>query len=154
MADIKVFAELCRDETEKVSRLIAFLEQERQALIAGEVLRLEALADGKNMALDILAEASRARQLWLQERGVTDMASVRIWLQDKPEACDAWFKLEAELKRAMAINEFNGVQINHGLHRTREALGVLKAAAASMMAYGPDGAQAEVPIGGRHLGSA
>ncbi|TDR81459.1 flagella synthesis protein FlgN [Paludibacterium purpuratum] len=154
MADIELFAKLCRDETEQVSRLIAFLEQEQQALIAGEALRLEALADEKGRALEALALVSRERQLWLRAQGVTDRESVLTWLKDKPQACEAWFLLESSLGRAMALNEFNGKQINLGLHRTHEALGVLKSAAASMMSYGPDGAQAEVPIGGRHLGSA
>ncbi|MBV8047309.1 MAG: flagellar protein FlgN, partial [Paludibacterium sp.] len=110
--------------------------------------------DEKGLALEALSQVSRVRQAWLAERGVSDRASAQRWLQDKPAACDAWFQLENAIQRAVTLNEFNGRHINHGLHRAREALGVLKAAASSMMAYGPDGAQAEVPIGGRHLGSA
>lgn len=154
MADHTLFAKLCRDETEQVSRLLAFLEQEQQALVGGEVLRLESLADAKNLALEQLAAISRERQQWLQAQGLTSLEAVRAWLADKPALCEIWMRLEDTLQRAMVLNEFNGQQINRGLQHSREALTVLRAAAASMMSYGPDGSQADVPIGGRHLGSA
>lgn len=154
MADIKQFVVLCRDETEVVSRLIAFLEQERDALVGGRVLELEALADEKNRALELLAEKSAERTRWLVALGLGGLEPLRAWLADKPAACDAWVQLESALQKAMAINEFNGRQISQGLANSTSALTVLRAAAASSMAYGPDGSQGDLPIGGRHLGSA
>ncbi|WP_252346085.1 flagellar export chaperone FlgN [Paludibacterium sp. B53371] len=127
---------------------------EQQALLAGEVLKLEQLADDKSRALDQLAQLSQQRQQWMQTQGLTSPQAVHEWLTSRPALCDAWFQLEGAIKRAVVLNEFNGQQINQGLHRAREGLNVLKSAAASMMSYGPDGAQAQVPIGGRHLGSA
>jgi flagellar biosynthesis protein FlgN len=154
MTDLEQFVLLCRDETELVSRLIVFLEQERDALVGGKVLSLESLADEKSRTLDLLSEKSAARTRWLSSLGIDGLESLRAWLADKAVACDAWMVLETALKKAMAINEFNGRQINQGLTNSAQALAVLRSAAASSMAYGPDGSQGDLPIGGRHLGSA
>lgn len=154
MADLEQFVTLCRDETELVSRLIVFLEQERDALVTGKVLALEGIADEKNRALAQLSEQSARRTQWLLSIGLDGVEPVRHWLADKPQACDAWVGLETAIKKAMAINEFNGRQISAGLDNSTRALTVLRAAAASSMAYGRDGSQEDLPIGGRHLGSA
>ena len=154
MADLEQFVLYCRDETELVSRLIVFLEQERDALVSGKVLALEAIADDKNRALEQLSEKSATRTRWLASLGLDGLAAVRAWIADKPAACDAWMVLEAALKKAMAINAFNGQRISQGLDSSAQALAVLRSAAASSMAYGPDGSQGDLPLGGRHLGSA
>ena len=154
MTDIELFVELCRDEISLVSRLIAFLEQEQSALVGGEVLKLEPLADEKSRALEALSEKGRERQLLLKKLGITGVTAVRAWISDKPEACAAWVELEDTLQKALVLNQFNGRVINQGLQNAEQALNVLKTAAASTLGYGRDGSQAEIPIGGRHLGSA
>ena len=137
-----------------MSRLIAFLEQEQQALVRGEVLQLENLADDKSRALESLSEKGRERQQLTQRLGLFDQAAVRAWIADKPEACAAWMRLEDTLQKALVLNQFNGRFINQGLQNAQQALTVLKVAVASTLGYGRDGSQAAVPIGGRHLGSA
>lgn len=154
MTDIELFVELCRDEISLVSRLIVFLEQEQSALVGGEVLKLEPLADEKSRALESLSEKGRERQLLLKKLGLTGVTDVRAWIADKPEACSAWVELEDTLQKALVLNQFNGRVINQGLQNAEQALNVLKTAAASTLGYGRDGSQAEIPIGGRHLGSA
>jgi flagella synthesis protein FlgN len=154
MSDVEQFVELCRDETDLVSRLIAFLEQEQQALVRGDILQLEPLADEKGSALQALSERGRERQALLLQLGIASVAEVRVWVADKPEACDAWVKLEDTLQKALVLNQFNGSVIDTGLKNSQQALSVLKTAAASTLGYGRDGSQAAVPMGGRHLGSA
>lgn len=154
MTEIERFVALCRDETEVVARLVALLEQERQILIAGEVLKLEALADEKNSVLALLAEKGSERQALLAARGIDGSGPVRAWLADKPAACKVWVALEDLLQKALTLNQVNGRYIAQGLQRTEQALSALKAAAGATMAYGPDGSQDGLPLGGRHLGSA
>ena len=151
MAD---FISMCREETEQVSRLVFLLEQEQAALVLGEVLRLECLADEKNRILEQLDALSKLRADLLERQGLKDRQDLLAWLADKPEACTIWMVLEDALKKAMTLNTFNGQQIVRGLVQTQQALGVLRTAAASMLSYGRDGSQAEVPLAGRHLGSA
>jgi flagella synthesis protein FlgN len=145
---------LCRDETELVSRLIAFLEQEQLALVNGEVLKLESLAQAKSQALELLSAKGQERQQMAQTMGLFCVTDVRAWAANKPEACDAWVLLEDTLQKALVLNQFNGRYINQGLKSTEKALAVLKSAAASSMGYGRDGSQGQLPVGGRHLGSA
>lgn len=154
MSDIELFVELCRDEVGLVSRLIAFLEQEKTALVNGEVMKLEPLADEKTRALEALSEKGAERQLLLKRLGLTGVTEVRSWIADKPAACDAWICLEDTLQKALVLNQFNGQVINNGLQNAEQALNVLKTAAGASLGYGRDGSQPSVPIGGRHLGSA
>jgi flagella synthesis protein FlgN len=154
MSDIQLFVELCRDEVSLVSRLIAFLEQEKTALINGEVLKLEPLADEKSRALEALSGKGAERQALLARLGLTGVTEVRAWAADKPDACDAWVTLEDTLQKALVLNQFNGQVINNGLQNAEQALNVLKTAAASTLSYGRDGSPPVIPIGGRHLGSA
>lgn len=154
MSEIQQFVTLCRDELEWVSRLIAFLEQEKSALVNGEVLKLEPLATEKSRALEALSEKGAERQQLLNQLGLFSVTDVRQWIADKPEACDIWMQLEDTLQKALLLNQFNGLVINQGLQNAEQALNVLKTAAASTLGYGRDGSTAAVQMGGRHLGSA
>ena len=154
MTEIELFVERCRDETEMVSRLIVLLEQEQGALVAGDIMQLEPLADSKTLVLEALAEKGKARQLLTRQLGLSGLTEVRAWVADKQEARQAWVMLEDTMQKAQVLNQFNGRYIDQGLETTQRALKALKAAAAATMGYGRDGSQAPLPVGGRHLGSA
>jgi len=154
MSDVEQFVQLCRDEADLVARLIAFLEQEQGALVSGNILQLEPLADEKEAALRALTVKGQERQALLLRLEISDVAGVRSWVRDKPDACDAWVQLEDTLQKALVLNQFNGRVIDQGVKNSQQALNVLKTAAASTLGYGRDGSQAAVPMGGRHLGSA
>jgi flagella synthesis protein FlgN len=146
--EVAQFAELCRDETALVSRLIVFLEQEQQLLVTRALLGL------KDQALDLLSIKGRERQLLAHKLGLKSVADVRAWVSDKAEPRSAWVQLEDTLQKALVLNQFNGRYIDQGLQSSQKALSVLKAAAASSMGYGRDGSQGQISFGGRHFGSA
>jgi len=154
MTETELFIERCREETETVSRLVALLEKEQGVLVTGDIMKLETLADEKLRVLDVLNEKGRARQALTDRLGLASVAEVRRWVADKPQACRAWVMLEDAMRKAQALNQFNGRCIDQGLDNTRNALRALRSAASSMMGYGRDGSQDELPVGGRHLGSA
>jgi len=137
-----------------VSRLLALLEKEQGALVSGDVMRLEPIAEEKLGVLRDLNETGRARQSLTEQLGLRSVGAVRKWAADKPEACTAWIVLEDSMRRAQILNQHNGRRIQEGLDSTQRALKALKAAASSVMGYGRDGSQGALPVGGRHLGSA
>ncbi|GGY02187.1 flagella synthesis protein FlgN [Paludibacterium paludis] len=154
MTDSQRFAELCRDEAESLSRLVALLDEEFAVLEKGEMRRVEAIAAEKAAALETIEERGRARAQWMLDKGIHSVEGVAAWLPDKPEADAAWRALEDALEEAKARNARNGAIIERGLERTGEALVFLRSCAASTLGYGKDGTTPDIPVGGRHLGSA
>ncbi|MBV8679322.1 MAG: flagellar protein FlgN [Aquitalea sp.] len=148
------FAALCRAETAQVVRLVELLQQEQQAMIAGQVHLLEPLADSKSRVLDELAQHSQRRAQLMKTLGLSDSDTVYVWLADKPDERQAWLELEDHIHRAQGINQLNGSFIEQQLGQVEEALAVLRQAAAATMSYDRGGQQAQ-PLGGRRfLGSA
>ncbi|HJV05803.1 MAG TPA: flagellar protein FlgN [Chromobacteriaceae bacterium] len=154
MNDVEQFVQLCHAESEQVGRLLAVLEDEQQLLIQGQVNRLESVADTKSQVLDDIARQAEHRTQLMQRLGLQDSDTVYIWLADKPEATEAWTRLEEILLRAQSVNQLNGRFIQERLGNVDEALTVLKEAAAATLGYGPDGTQPTINGGGRFLGSA
>nr|WP_176426121.1 flagellar protein FlgN [Chromobacterium sp. ASV5] len=154
MTTVEEFTQLCRDESDLVSRLVALLEEERDLLLDNQDLRLESVAQSKSQVLDSLARQAALRGQLMRRIGIQDQDSVYIWLADKPEACAAWVQLEDGLGRAQSVNQLNGAVIDQRLAQVEESLNVLRTAASATLGYGRDGQQPDVAAGGRFLGSA
>ncbi len=154
MTDNQRFTELCRDEAESLSRLSVLLEQEFAILDGEDMPAVESVALEKAVVLQEVQEKSLVRAEWMKAQSIYSADSVAAWLAGRDEAAAAWAELDAALSRAHALNERNGAIINRRLERTSDALAFLKSCASATLGYGKDGTTPDVPVGGRHLGSA
>lgn len=146
---------LIAEEVAQLRNFLVLLEQEQQALAAGDVERLLPLAEDKNRLFGRLAQLGEARGKALAAFGfAADRQGMEGWLgrQNDAGAGRTWQELLALAEKARALNQINGKLIATRLADNQQALSTLMAAANQAALYGPDG-QAR-PVGsGRSLGS-
>jgi len=146
---------LIAEEVAQLRNFLVLLEQEQQALAAGDVERLLPLAEDKNKLFGRLAQLGEARGKALAAFGfAADRQGMEGWLgrQTDAGAGRTWQELLALAEKARALNQINGKLIATRLADNQQALSTLMAAANQAALYGPDG-QAR-PVGsGRSLGS-
>lgn len=114
--------------------LLNVLEQEEQALVAGEADLLPKLNALKMAHLRTLSNLASTRHDDLLAAGLTpDHDGMDTWLsqQGKPEYPALWEALQDMELRAQAMNQRIGVLIELRLNSTRQALNVLVQAAKS-----------------------
>jgi flagella synthesis protein FlgN len=147
---------LLQQEAAQVRGFLDLLQREQQALVAGEVEGLMALAAQKSETIARLASLAEARNRALAAESLAaDRAGVEVWLERNPAQAGArrsWQELLAITVQARNLNELNGKLIAARLASNQQALAALFSAASQAALYGPDG-QAR-PVGsGRSLGS-
>lgn len=134
--------------------VIALLEREEAALIAGDTDALAALTDSKLEKLDALSAHGRARVAYFAAHRVeATPAGIRAWLarHDDPALAVQWLALEDCERRARALNARIGTLIDMRLAATRQALNVLIGALPDeSRLYGPAG-KPDTPAGGRSI---
>lgn len=151
---INAFLEACVTEARCVALLSETLECERDALLGGDAVQLEALGRSKSETLTELHALGQVRSALMRSLGLTDQERLNAWLADKPQALAAWEQLAGALMRSQALNRVNGELLQRRMDFVDQALSVLKAAASATLSYGRDGTQPAGLTGGRHLGSA
>jgi flagella synthesis protein FlgN len=147
---------LLAEEAAQLRDFLVLLEQEQQALAAGDVERLLSLAAEKNERFGRLAQLGEARGKALVAAGLAaNRHGMESWLERHPELAGTrrgWQEFLVLAEKARALNQTNGKLIATRLASNQQALSTLMAAANQASLYGPDG-QARPVGGGRSLGS-
>jgi len=108
--------------------LLEVLQEEEQALIAGDADRLALLSTAKLTQLQTVSDHARSRLADLQAAGHTpDHPGMDAWLTQlgQPEARAHWQQLCEMEQMAQAMNQRIGALIELRLTSTRQALNVL-----------------------------
>lgn len=144
------------EEAAQLRAFLALLEQEQQALVAGDVDRLMPLAEEKTRVFSLLAGLGEARNQALATASLPpDRPGVQAWLDRHPDLSGsrkAWQEILKLTVKARELNQVNGKLISTRLANNQQALTTLLSAANQAALYGPDG-QARPIGGGRSLGS-
>lgn len=150
-------SQLLSSELATLREFVALLQQEQQALVAGEIDRLMPLVNEKAGLAARLGEFSDQRNRMLTAASLpTNKLGMEKWLSDLAPADSArktWASLVKMTAEAQALNESNGKLIAMRLQHNQQALNVLLAAANQASLYGPDG-QTKPSGGGRLFGAA
>ncbi|WP_018409960.1 flagella synthesis protein FlgN [Methyloversatilis thermotolerans] len=146
--------------TEEVSMLrtaLGHLQQERQALEAGDVDTLPVLAARKSEAYGRLAQLGDARSALLARIGIRPSREVIESLfasgPDWAQCARSFRDLITLAQEAHDANVRNGALIRAQMKASKQALAVLMSAAEQASTYGPDG-QAHTRTSRRSFGSA
>lgn len=146
---------LIAEEVARLRDFLVLLEQEQQALAAGDVERVLPLAEDKTRLFARLAALGEARGKALAADGFSaDRQGMDGWMArhaDRTGSRRAWEDLLALAANARALNQTNGKLIAERLAHNQQALTTLMAAANQAALYGPDG-QSRPLGGGRSLG--
>lgn len=145
------------DELAALRGFVAVLQQEQQALVAGELDRLMPLVKEKTELAARLGQFAEQRTQMLSAAALPpDRAGMESWLArlaPADSAHAAWKSLLSLNAEAQALNESNGKLIAMRMQHNQQALNVLLAAANQATLYGPDG-QTKPSGGGRLFGAA
>lgn len=143
----------------ELHRFLAVIATERQALVAGDINRLPAIAEEKSALAARLADFEAQREAALRAAGFgAGKPAIDAWLAARTgagahSAQTAWktcLELSAQAKRENAIN---GKLIAASLHLNQQALAALLGETVEAGTYGADG-QRKTASGRRPLGSA
>lgn len=124
------FQNLLQSDRQSLSRLLAVLEEELEALRQQELPRLEALLTEKRQLLDSLEQGRRLRSRLLEEAGhEASLDGLRAWAQGSPQlpsllALAADF--EQDLEHCQQLNQRNGRVIRSSQHATGQLLNLLR----------------------------
>lgn len=140
MADLLV---LTRKESDLVSRFVALLRQEQEALQRVDVGALPALTTDKAKLVDELNTLADQRNQTLKLEGLaTDRAGMSAWLERNPgdkTMRKAWSSLLALAGEARELHHQNSQLVALHLQSTNDALTVLHQEVQKGQLYGPDG---------------
>ena len=150
-------SQLLSSELAVLREFVALLQQEQQALVAGEIDRLMPLVNEKTSIAAQLGEFAEQRNRMLAAASLpANKQGMEKWLSGLA-ATDpvrkTWASLVKMTAEAQALNESNGKLIAMRLQHNQQALDVLLAAANQASLYGPDG-QTKPSGGGRLFGAA
>lgn len=150
-------AALTEQEIKLISSLKSRLEEEQEALKAGNATALPALGDQKQKLIEQLnsLESERAGFLGCHQ-GEDVRAAMENWLGKHPEQrqlAGNWKKLLDLARQAKQLHEVNGQLVNMHLQQTKEILAALNLTAQQNTFYGADG-QASTASGSRIVDSA
>lgn len=129
------------------------LQQEQQALVAGDIDKLTPIVEEKTRLATSLNRFAEQRQRLISASGLpNDRSGVEAWLANQvlntKDRAD-WQKLLALTGEAQTLNESNGKLIAMRMQHNQQSLNVLLSAANQATLYGPDGQTK--PAGGGHL---
>ena len=145
------------DELATLRNFVTILQQEQQALVAGDLERLTQLVKDKTDLAAHLGQFAEQRSRMLAATSLPpDRAGMERWLArlaPSDSAHAAWKDLVSLSSEAQALNESNGKLIAMRMQHNQQALNVLLAASNQAALYGPDG-QTKPSGGGRLFGSA
>lgn len=136
-----------------LSRFIATLGEEQEALKAARPELLPSLADQKTRLVEELNKLEANR---IQLAGGPDRAAMLNWLATHPadrESPILWERLATLSQEARHLNELNAQLLDLHLRRTSEALQILTRHTQNSLVYGADG-QATALTGSRIIDSA
>lgn len=153
---VKEFAFRLREELVTFREFHRVLQQEQEALIAGDVDQLLQIAPGKNSLMEKLFACSNERGRQLLEAGHENTpAGLAAWFNAigmDDETRKLWNQLLDLAREAEQANRSNGILIDTRLRHNQQTLSALQTAANPVNSlYGPNG-QISAINSGRPLG--
>ena len=155
-ADAQRVDALLGSEIAALRAFVSVLQEEQQALAAGQLERLLPLAQDKTQLSEKLSALDDDRMRAVGWRDAADHSEeMAAWLQSagQPHLDIAWRQLLELAARARDLNAVNGRLIAERMRHNQQALAILLAAGDAADLYGPDG-QPRLGNRGRSLGSA
>lgn len=156
IADVAAFRALLDEEASALRAFLALLNREQQALVDGDIDRIQSLANEKSAATAQLTHIGTRRDKFLARGGISHTRSdIESWLASQPRAAEtraSWQGTIALAAEAQQTNRRNGHLIACRMQHNRQALAVLLAAGQPCSLYGPDG-QTRAASSARHLGT-
>ena len=151
---VEVYRQLT-EELQVLRQFVATLQQEQDALVAGNADPLIDLAERKSALADQLTLMGEARDNALLQAGLSmGKPGMDTWLASvPPPAQAAWAEFIQLATQSRDLNALNGKLIFEKISTNHQALRILTSAGERASLYGPDG---QTRIGGssRTLGSA
>jgi flagella synthesis protein FlgN len=134
--------DLLQTENTTLRALERTVQQETDALLAGDRDALDQIVDSKQRQLDQLNGLDHDRRLWwATHHGMESPYGLAKFMRADAEM-DALFGDSIErARRLQRQNDSNGKVVALRLRATRDALAVLGSAAGGQQPYGPDGRQ-------------
>ena len=151
------FGASLKHELAALGAFTAVLQQEQQALVAGDIDKLIPIVEEKTGLAANLNRFAEERQRSIIAAGLpNDRKGLEAWLAGQPLTAQdhaEWKKLLALTGEAQALNDSNGKLIAMRIQHNQQALNVLLTAANQTTLYGPDG-QTKSSGGGHLFGKA
>lgn len=146
------FAATLGEERAALTRFVALLQSEQEALISQDADRLLQLVEEKNRFASQLNDLESARTSAMHADKTTDFET---WLsRHDPASLSVWTDIRRLATEARRLNQTNGELIQIKLRYNQQALSVLFGAAENAAGlYGRDGQASILPSSGRPLGS-
>lgn len=149
------FASNLQLECKATEAFLNILKKEQEALIGGDLERLEALPRDKAEIVMRLAELAKRRDQSLLSQGLSpDRNGMEAFLAGNHATKTAkaeWHELLRLAEAAQQLNQTNGEIIAMRLRQNQQALSTLQSAAGTAPLYGPTGKTFTLK-GGRQLG--
>lgn len=154
---MSALGELIEREISLISRFIASLEREQQALKAAQPESLPAIHEEKSTLVDQLNDLESQRiKLVGGPSAVPDRERMNLWLAAHPKEtriAESWQKLVQIAHVAKRQNELNAALVKLHLEKTTQALAILTRHSQDNLLYGSNG-QAAGYTGSRIVDSA
>ena len=151
------FSDSLKHELAALGEFTAVLQQEQQALVAGDIDKLIPIVEEKTRLAASLNRFAEQRQRLISAAGLpNDRKGLEAWLAGQPlktQDRTDWKKLLALTAEAQTLNDSNGKLIAMRIQHNQQALNVLLTAANQTALYGPDG-QTKSSGGGHLFGKA
>lgn len=128
-------------EQDAIKTFIGILEKEQNALVQGNIEKLDYLAAQKTQIIKKLADLGNKRDQYLATQGRSlDTACTNNLLSSEDTLISTiWTELLQLAKTAKQLNQTNGTIISTRLQQSQQALAALKSAAGNVSLYGPKG---------------
>jgi len=153
--DVAVFLASCQSEMALLETLQQTLQQEQQAILRMDAMRIDELAERKLQQLQQLAGIRTQRLALQQAEGV---AAPDVWLgwlqQATPAVQQQWQSLELAMLRLKALNDINADLASERMHFASTVIDKLRSAMQGVDGYGRHGTLSASVGGSRRLGSA
>ena len=133
-------------KTEKVTfeAFIEILKNEEQALIQGQIEKIDNLASDKSLLVEKLIQLNNNRNKYFQNQELSlNKHGINNWLtqqySDKPEIHILWNELLELVDIVQKLSHSNGLIISAHLQHNQRAFAALHRAAGNVSLYGPKG---------------
>lgn len=154
---LALLSQLLAQEERALERFLAVLEEERRALLAGEVEAITSSVERKNEITESLQNCGRQKLLLAaKSTGKTEQEAAAVlqqWMQE-PSIAPVWERIRTLAERCRRANLENGTFIRERLAVNQQALDVLLGAQERLTTYDALGTTRFRTATRRPLGSA
>lgn len=152
--DWSEFSDFLQHDIDLSDKLLALLQEERQALQNREYAHFEELLGTKAQLIAQLERNTNTRRHWLQNQGFTSEAgSLQAARANAPEVAERWEQAAALWRECQTANQINEQVCRRTQVVVENVLDVLRGQHGQKATYNAQG-QAQRSIGGRTITSA